>query len=233
METKVRYHLLIVEDDQNLGMVIKDYLQDSGFNVTLTETAIKARKLMELVDFDLAVLDVKLPGIDGFKLADQLRTMHPDVPIIFMTALGGPKDRVKGLKVGAHDYVTKPFEPEELKLRIRNVLRRFDVEPKANVSDKKYLKIGKFKFYPVPRLLAEGDNEFNLSKREAQLIMLFYDNRKRFVSREMAYRHVWNKPEDLGSRSYDVYVGKLRKYFESDPSINIKNIHGKGYIMYF
>lgn len=229
MENSAKYQLLVVEDDVNLGIVIQDFLESAGFIVSLATSGSEAHQMFKPDEFDLALLDVMLPDIDGMILSTELRKKQSDLPVIFVTAKSMPDDRIAGLKLGADDYITKPFQPEELRLRIEAVLRRYQISPKSASKIKKYVRIGNFRFYPAQLLLKLKDEDIEMTSTEASLLQLFFEERNGIVTREMAFQKVWGVPDDPGSRNLDVYVGKLRKLLSSDPSIAIRSIHGKGY----
>ena len=221
--------ILIVEDDQNLGFVVSDYLESTGFDIELIDDGIKAEAIIRKGDFDLALLDIMLPGVDGYTLAKEITQLWPEKPIIFLTAKSMNEDRIAGLKLGVDDYITKPFQTEELKLRIEAVLRRVYPAKTTAQKQKVYVRIGKYRFYTEQSLLKNADSETELTTKESSLLELLYENRNGLVTREMAFQKIWGIPDDPGSRNLDVYVGKLRKILGDDPKIHIRSIHGKGY----
>lgn len=233
MSDILKHSILLVEDDPNLGIVIEDFLDSSGFKVVLASTGAEASSKFKNERFDIALLDVMLPDTDGFTLASELRRRQPELPLIFLTARSMPEDKITGLKIGADDYITKPFQPEELKLRIEAVLRRYLLSPKTINKARKFLKIGHFRFYPGQLILKYGEIEYEITATESALLMLLIDERNGLVSRDKAFQKVWGIPDDAGSRNLDVYIGKIRKLLSSDPSIKIKSVHGKGYKLEF
>jgi DNA-binding response OmpR family regulator len=229
MKSELNYRLLLVEDDANLGIVIQDFLESASFSVDLSVNGAEAMQHFAQQTYDLAILDIMLPDTDGFQLAKAMRKKDATIPLIFLTAKSMPEDRIQGLKMGADDYITKPFEPEELKLRILAVLRRYELKPKSHSKANKYVRMGKCRFYPDQLLIKKGESEQELTSTEASLLMLLFENKNRIVTREMAFQSIWGVPDDPKSRNLDVYIGKLRKHLSMDESLCIKSIHSKGY----
>ncbi len=221
--------IFFVEDDTNLGFVTKDYLESEGFDVQHIADGKEAYDAVEEADFNLAVLDIMLPGVDGYDIARKIQKVKPGTPIIFLTAKSMPGDRVEGLRMGADDYITKPFHTEELKLRIDSVMKHYLLNIDNKARNKIYVRIGKYRFYPEMSLLKIADDEIELTSRESDLLNLLYENRSGLVTRDMAFRKIWGIPDDPGSRNLDVYIGKLRKILSRDPRIFIRSVHGKGY----
>lgn len=229
MLTQAKYNLLLVEDDPNLGIVIQDFLETSDFQVSLAVSGNEAHKIFKNNEFDLALLDIMLPDTDGFTLATELRRKQPNLPLIFLTARSMSDDIINGLKLGADDYITKPFQSEELKLRIEAVMRRYMIVPKNASKAKKYVRIGTFRFYPLQLILKNNEDEIELTSTEAALLDLLIEEKNGIVTREAAFQKVWGIADDPKSRNLDVYIGKLRKLLSDDPTISIKSVHGKGY----
>ncbi len=224
-----KYKILIVEDDRNLGFMVSDYLESAHFTVELIDNGLTAERIIKKGNFDLALLDIMLPEIDGYTLAKEVKNYWPQKPIIFLTAKSMNEDRLAGLRLGVDDYITKPFQTEELKLRIEAVLRRTNPEKTSPHKQRTYVRIGKYRFYIEQSLLKFLDTEIELTTKESDLLELLFDNRNGLVTREMAFQRVWGIPDDSGNRNLDVYVGKLRKILGSDSKIHIRSIHGKGY----
>lgn len=229
MNTEKMYKLLIVEDDVNLGIVIEDYLASAGFETHLAKNGQEARSLLNEQSFDLILLDIMLPDTDGYTFAREIRKRNQWYPIIFLTAKNMVEDRIKGLEIGADDYITKPFEPEELRLRILAVLKRYKMGAPSPAKLKRYCRLGNYRFYPEQLLLKYDEAEVELTSTEAALLSLLHENKNSVVTREMAFQRVWGMPDDPNSRNYDVYIGKLRKLLAQDSAIVIKSVHKKGY----
>lgn len=226
------YELLLVEDDVNFGEVLKSYLEMHDFNVMLAKDGQEGLHLFHKDKYDLCILDVMMPKIDGFTLAKSIKDKDPEIPIIFLTARSFKEDILEGFKTGADDYLTKPFNSEELLARIRAILKRS--KPKNKIqSEIKEFKIGKYTFnFPI-RLLKFADNgiEINekLSPKEAQLLRVFCINKNEVLSRSEALISIWGEDNYFTARSMDVFITKLRKYLRHDPNIELVNIHGNGF----
>jgi DNA-binding response OmpR family regulator len=218
-------NILLVEDDENLGFVIQDMLEQQGFTVNLQKDGLAGRQAFEQNPPDLCVLDVMLPGMDGFTLAQSLRESGSYVPILFLTAKSLKEDRLKGFKVGGDDYLTKPFSIEELVLRIKAILRR--VQPQTNPEEKQ--KIGSFLFDHKNLKLWQNSDYQELTQREADLLRLLLENSNQIVAREKILLALWGENDYFKGRSLDVFIARLRKYFAPDASVQIVNVHGVGF----
>ncbi|MCS6916984.1 MAG: response regulator transcription factor [Chitinophagales bacterium] len=219
-------HILLVEDDHTLARLIRDYLLLSGFDVTLSSDGEQALKTFKEQSFDLCIVDVMLPRLDGFSLVQQIRQSHVLVPVIFLTARSDKEDRIKGFLTGADDYITKPFEIEELVLRIRVILRRSqNHDPSAAIS------FGRSQYNPLTCELSVNGITHRLTAKEAGIMQLLCQNKNILVRRSDILRQVWGRDEPLLSRSMDVYLSKLRKYLAADPSVEIENHHGIGFML--
>lgn len=222
--------ILLVEDDINLGDVISDFLELKNHQVVKCLNGEDAWKSFESSIFDICILDLMLPKMDGFSLLELIRKKDKNQAVIILTAKSLVDDKIKGFQLGADDYITKPFNLEELELRIQAVLKRGLANTKKEKSPA-FLKIGDFKLDLRNRLLKINETENELTRKETELLKLLIENKNTVVSREMAFKVVWDKDfnADSGSRSLDVYIVKLRKYLSEDSSINIVNVHGSGY----
>lgn len=224
--------ILLVEDDPNLGFIIKDNLEDRGYTVTHCENGAIAEEVLEKQSFDLLLLDVMLPKKDGFSLAEDLRKRKVDTPIIFLTAKEMLEDKLRGFKAGADDYLTKPFELEELFMRMEAVMhRRMSAPPKQQMAilTGEY-EIGRFKLLaPELKLLMDGQHVATLTKKEAALLEFLARNVNQPVKREEILMSIWNDDSYFAGRSMDVYITKIRKYLKEDPRIEIQNVHGVGF----
>jgi two-component system OmpR family response regulator len=218
--------ILLVEDDPNFGTVLKDYLSMNDFDVELAPDGDQGWEAFSRGGWDLCVLDVMLPRRDGFTLAGDIRKVNLEVPIIFLTAKTLQEDVLEGFKLGADDYITKPFHSEELLLRIQAVLKRG--KAKRN-DDQKEFQIGSFHFNYKSRILSRGEDEQKLSPKEAELLRLLALNLNDITYREEALKSIWGRDDYFTARSMDVFITKLRKYLRPDPSIEIVNIHGNGF----
>lgn len=224
---KHKADILLVEDDQNLGFILQDFLQMEGYRVNLQKDGLAGLKSFNLGKYDICILDVMMPFKDGFSLAEEIKQISPEVPFIFLTARGMEEDRINGLKIGADDYITKPFSTEELKLRLDNILRRTGL-----FSDKirnEIFSIGFFTFDFHNQVLKSQKEEKHLTKKEAQVLLMLCQNKNQLVRREIALKSIWGADDYFMGRSMDVYIAKLRSYLKADESISIINVHGTGF----
>lgn len=226
--------ILLVEDDHNFGDVLKSYLEMHDYEITLASNGQEGLKTFKNESFDLCILDVMMPKMDGFSLAREIRNRDQNVPIIFLTAKNMKEDIVKGFKLGADDYVSKPFNSEELLVRIQAVLKRSRVEI-SNQEDQNEYEFGNFHFdFPV-RLLTykpngeEQHDKIKLSPKESELLKLFCKNKNKVLSRSQALKEIWGEDSYFTARSMDVFITKLRKHLKIDDTIEIVNIHGNGF----
>ncbi len=222
--------ILLVEDDQNFGDVLRSYLEMHDFDVTLATDGMAGLDKYRKGEFDLCIFDVMMPKKDGFTLAKDVREMDKEIPIIFLTAKTLKDDVLQGFKIGADDYITKPFNSEELLLRVHAVLKRSQNVFKKE-DDQKEFNIGeKFHFnFPLRILSFEGEETDKLSPKEAQLLRLFCLNMNDILPRSEALTKIWGEDNYFTARSMDVFVTKLRKYLKRDENIEIVNIHGNGF----
>lgn len=226
MEKKTR--ILLAEDDANFGAVLRDYLELHNFDVTLCGNGLIALNVSQKRDFDLCVLDVMMPEMDGFSLAREIRKRTPTLPFIFLTAKTLKADVVEGYKIGADDYITKPFDSEVLLYKIRAILKRKHEVVKKDQLPVEFT-IGNYTFNFKVRLLKLKNNEYKLSPKEAELLRLLALNMNDVVERQEALRLIWGEDNFFTGRSMDVFIVKLRKYLKDDPNVEIINIHGNGY----
>lgn len=221
--------ILLVEDDPNFGTVLKDYLTMNDYEVTHAKNGMEGFEKFKRGDFDLCILDVMMPYKDGFTLAKEIREKNADVPIVFLTAKAMKEDVLKGYKVGADDYLNKPFDSEVLLMKIKAIMQR-----KANdsVADSKQFefKIGSFDLNSKLRFLKFKDEEpVKLSPKENELLRMLALHENDLMPRELALTKIWRDDNYFTSRSMDVYIAKLRKYLKPDPKVEILNIHGEGF----
>jgi DNA-binding response OmpR family regulator len=219
--------ILLVEDDFNLGIVIQDFLSLEGYSVHLCRDGKEGLQKFNKNDYDVCLLDVMLPEKDGYEIAEDIRKVDKEIPIIFLTAKSNPEDKVKGFKAGGDDYITKPFNREEFLLRIKAILRRanneFDEEEEGVIEINSY----KLDFKNLKLTCPEEDKK--LTKRETAILKLLSENRNKVIERSLVLNLIWGDDNYFNGRSLDVFITKLRKYLKHDDSININNIHGVGF----
>ena len=224
MDEKLR--ILLCEDDENLGMLLREYLQAKGYAAELYPDGEAGYKAFLKNKYDLCVFDVMMPKKDGFTLAQEIRQQTADLPIVFLTAKTLKEDILEGFKIGADDYLTKPFSMEELLLRIEAIMRR--VKGKK-LKDVPFYKLGNFMFDTQKQTLSIGDKMTKLTTKECELLGLLCAHANEILERNYALKTIWVDDNYFNARSMDVYITKLRKLLKDDPGIEIINIHGKGY----
>ena len=224
MEEKM--NILLCEDDENLGMLLREYLQAKGFDAELCPDGDAGYKAFLKSKFDICILDVMMPKKDGFTLAKEIHAANPEVPIMFLTAKNLKEDVLEGFKIGADDYITKPFSMEELTLRIEAVLRRVRGMKSKDVAQ---YNIGKFVFDTKKQLLVFEGKAVKLTTKESELLSLLCAHQNQILQRDFALKAIWVDDNYFNARSMDVYITKLRKHLKADDSVEIINIHGKGY----
>lgn len=219
-------HILLCEDDENLGMLLREYLQAKGYNADLCPDGEEGYKSFIQQKYDLCVLDVMMPKKDGFTLAQEIRQLNAQVPIIFLTARILKEDVLEGFKIGADDYITKPFSMEELTLRIEAILRR--VRGKRSRESTIY-QLGSYVFDTQKQVLTHDGQQTKLTTKESELLALLCLHANEILQRDYALKTIWIDDNYFNARSMDVYITKLRKHLKDDDSIEIINVHGKGY----
>lgn len=224
MEEKL--NILLCEDDENLGMLLREYLQAKGFNAELCPDGEVGYETFISGKFDICVFDVMMPKKDGLTLAQDVREVNAEVPIVFLTAKNLKEDILEGFKVGADDYITKPFSMEELTFRLEAILRR--VKGKKTHEVQVY-NIGKYSFDTKKQLLTIGDESTKLTTKESELLALLCSHKNDILQRDYALKAIWVDDNYFNARSMDVYITKLRKHLRNEPTVEIINIHGKGY----
>ena len=225
----MKANILLVEDDMNLGFVIQDNLKVEGYHVHLSRDGKEGLKAFNEAKYDLCILDVMLPKKDGFSLAEDIRKLSLEVPIVFLTAKSMTEDKIKGFKAGADDYITKPFSMDEFSLRIEAILKRT-----GSLSTKKSngFELGKYFFDSSNYKLSIGDTEIKkLTKKEADILRILCEQKGNVVERDLILNLVWGDDSYFNGRSLDVFITKLRKYLKEDDTINIKNVHGVGFVI--
>ncbi len=220
--------ILLVEDDASLGQVLKNYLELNDYDVELARDGILGLAAFRRKKFDICLLDVMMPNMDGFTLGEEIRNVDPDVPLFFLSAKGMKEDIMRGYKLGADDYITKPFDSEILLHKIKAVLKRNN-----ELEEKKHAvtewNLGNFKFNSRLRNLQIGDESFTLSPKESELLTMLAEYKNDLLPREAALKRIWGSDTYFNGRSMDVYIAKLRKYLKLDPTVEIVNIHGNGF----
>ncbi len=225
----MKKRILIAEDDANFGMMLKIFLEMNGFAITLCPDGERAAQAFRQSDFDLCILDVMMPNMDGFSVAETITGSRKDTPFVFLTAKGLKEDQIKGYQTGASDYLVKPFDPEILLLKV-NVLLRNNGSP---VPAETTYPIGSFAFDFERRTLALHGTEQRLSPKEAELLQLLCERRNEVLRHEEALLKIWQNDDYFTKQSMNVFITKLRKYLSVDPEylIEIENLHGKGFIL--
>jgi len=219
--------ILLAEDDVNLGSLLKEYLKVKGYDTDLVGDGEKAYESFMKNQYDICVLDVMMPKKDGFTLGKEIRQVNNKLPIIFLTAKNMKEDVLEGFKIGADDYLTKPFNIEELVFRIEAILRR--TQNNKSTNGETVYKLGKYTFEPTKQILNSQDKKNKLTTKESELLRLLCNNMNNVLERNYALKTVWTDDNYFNARSMDVYITKLRKYFKDEPSVEIINVHGKGY----
>ena len=225
MEQKTK--LLLAEDDENLGLLLREYLIAKGYDADLYPDGEIAYKGFMKEHYDICILDIMMPKKDGFTLAKDIRIVNADIPILFLTAKNMKEDVLEGFKLGADDYITKPFSMEELILRIEAILRRTSQENQASAQP--VFTLGRFSFDTRKQILSEGENAVKLTTKESDLLKLLCQNANKILERNYALKSIWIDDNYFNARSMDVYITKLRKHLKAEKSVEIINVHGKGY----
>jgi DNA-binding response OmpR family regulator len=220
----VKTKILLAEDDTDLGNVLAQYLDLQGYEIVLARDGEEAWQLFNTSNVGLCILDVMMPLKDGFELAKQISGKSPDTPFIFLTAKGLKEDRIKGLKLGADDYICKPFEVDELVLRIQNILKR------TGIQEVEKYEIGQYTFINNELLLKGFEKELILTVKEAKLLKYFLDHQNKLIKREDILIELWGENDYFLGRSMDVFISRLRKFLHDEKSISIETVRGAGFI---
>ncbi|QNM86968.1 response regulator transcription factor [Polaribacter pectinis] len=220
-------HILLAEDDADFGSILKQYLEMSGFSVEWAKDGEEALETFQKSDFNICVLDVMMPKLDGFSLAEKIIEINPEIPFIFLTARKMKEDKLKGLKLGADDYIVKPFEADELVLRLNNILKRTQ-KSSIIISKNEILTIGNYQFNTKRLELKINDNIQQLTEKEGELIRFLYQHKNQLLKREEILKAVWQNDDFFTGRSMDVFISRIRKYFKEDASISIESTRGIG-----
>jgi DNA-binding response OmpR family regulator len=226
---KEKLNILLAEDDLNLGILLVDYLEAEGLNVKLCKDGELALKAFQNTQFDLCLLDVMMPKMDGFSLAKEIRSANKNIPIIFITARSLKEDKLNGYDLGADDYITKPFDEEELLWKIKAVIRRI---PKSKTENNiETIAIGKYIFDYNNQSLTIAGKPKRITERESDILKYLSENRNHIIKREDLLKDLWGENDYFLGRSLDVFITKIRKYLKEDQDISIENVFGVGFIL--
>jgi len=220
-----KINILLAEDDIDLGNILSQFLEMHDFSVVLSQDGGKALSEFESNNFDICILDVMMPVMDGFQLAEKIKKINPDIPLLFLTAKSLKEDKIKGLKLGADDYICKPFEVEELVLRIQNILRR------SNITEEEVYNIGQSEFSYKDLKITTPEKTFQLTVKEAILLQYLIKNKNKIVKREDILTDLWGEDDYFLGRSMDVFMSRLRKFLASDDLVSIDTVRGVGFLM--
>lgn len=223
------YRILLVEDDINLGYILKEYLELHRYHVELAKDGEAAVYLFNRSRFDICILDVMLPKKDGFTVATEIKQLNNKMPLLFLTARSLKIDKLKGFNIGADDYMVKPIDEEELIARIEAVMRRVN-QSSVEASIQKF-NIGRYVFDFANQVLELEERKQSLTVKEAEVLKLLCEHKGKILDRKIALKTVWGESDYFSRRSMDVFISRIRKYFMDDASVQIKNVHGKGYVL--
>ena len=223
--------ILIIEDDLNMGFLLKEFLSANDFNVELCNDGDKALSAFQSSDIDFCLVDVMLPGIDGFTLAERIRDIDPDVPVVFLTARSLKQDKIKGFNLGGDDYITKPFDEEELLCRIHAILNRYNGKKEATEEEVPSCYIGQYLFDIQNQALIINNQTQRLTYRECDVLKMLCQNKNNLVKRSDLLQKYWEKDDYFNGRSLDVFITRLRKRLSDDHRVKIENVPKVGYIL--
>ncbi len=226
MEINSKPRLMYVEDDDVLSFITKDSLEEKGFEIYHYPDGEAAFNAFKNQGFDLCIIDIMLPKMDGYTLAEKIREIDYEIPIIFLTAKSLKEDKIKGLTIGADDYLTKPFSMEELILKLQIFLKRKKV---VKTDSEQIYNIGKYIFNHTYLTLIIGDVQKRLTQKEADLLLFLFENKSKLIKRSEVLNKIWRQDDYFAGRSMDVFISRLRKYLSEDENIEIENIHGVGF----
>lgn len=224
---KQKMKILLAEDDLNLGLLLVDYLETEGFEVKLCKDGETALKAFAIHKFDLCLLDVMMPKLDGFSLAREIRNKDAKIPVIFITAKSMKEDKLKGYDLGADDYVTKPFDEEELLWKIKAVIRR---TPDIKQDSNEIIKVGKYIFDFKNQSLSFDGEVKRITEKESDILNYLVKNANKVIKREEMLKSLWGENDYFLGRSLDVFITKIRKYLKEDSTLSIENVFGVGFI---
>lgn len=217
--------VLLAEDDKNLGIILKAFLDSKGFTTALCTNGEEAFDLFNASLFDLCLFDVTMPVMDGFTLAKRIKAINPVVPIVFLTARKEQEDVLEGFRIGADDYITKPFSMDELFMRLKAIYRRCSF----NQTQPSVFQLGSLSFNAARHELTKGNDVKKLTSKESDLLLLLCENMGNTMKRSVALKQIWKEETYLNARSMDVYITKLRKYLKDEPNVQLENVHGVGF----
>jgi DNA-binding response OmpR family regulator len=221
--------IILVEDDVNMGFLLVDFLESNGFEVKLYRDGLSGFNGFQTCNFDFCILDLMLPKLDGFSLAEKIKRINSEIPIIILSARSLKEDKIKGFRLGVDDYITKPFDEEELLYRIRAIMNR--IKPESVNGNMNLIKIGKFEFDHLNQVLTFDNNSRRLTLKETRILRLLNNSRNNLVKREEIMIDIWGESDYYTGRSLDVFISKIRGYLKSDPEILITTIPTVGYIL--
>jgi len=224
----IKLNILLAEDDLNLGFLLVEFLESNGIQVKLCRDGESAFNAFKNGNFNFCIFDLMLPKMDGFSLAKKVKASNPKIPVIFLTARSMKEDKMKGYNLGADDYITKPFDEDELLCKIQAIANRVDL---GNNGIKKVYTIGKFSFDFENQALVFENKVRRLTFREAEVLKMLCDSKNNIVRREQILTIIWGENDYFAGRSLDVFISKLRKYFSDDPAITIENIPKIGFLL--
>ena len=227
MSSNTKPRILLCEDDPNLGLVLKNFLELNDYEVILERDGRLGLAAFQREKFDICLLDVMMPKMDGFMLAEEIRDNNAEIPLFFLSAKSMKEDQIKGYKLGADDYITKPFDSELLLFKIKAILKRNE-EQNREQENTEY-DLGKYHFIPKLRELSADGTKVTLSPKENELLKMLCEYKNDLLQRELALKKIWGNDNYFNGRSMDVYIAKLRKYLRDDPNVEIVNIHGNGF----
>ncbi len=218
-------YILLAEDDFDFGSILKQYLELHGYKVVWAQDGKEALQVFSQEQFDICVFDVMMPKMDGFTLAEKVIALNPEIPFVFLTAKKMKEDKIRGLKLGADDYIVKPFEADILVLRLQNILKR---SQRVQSIREEVVSIGVYKFDPINHCLKLNEEKQKLTEKETVLIQYLYDHKNTMIKREDVLKDVWGNDDFFSGRSMDVFISRLRKYFKQDKNITIESVRGVG-----
>ena len=218
-------YILLAEDDFDFGSILKQYLELHGYKVVWAQDGKEALQVFSQEQFDICVFDVMMPKMDGFTLAEKVIALNPEIPFVFLTAKKMKEDKIRGLKLGADDYIVKPFEADILVLRLQNILKR---SQRIQLIREEVVSIGEYKFDPINHCLKLNEEKQKLTEKETVLIQYLYDHKNTMIKREDLLKDVWGNDDFFSGRSMDVFISRLRKYFKQDKNITIESVRGVG-----
>jgi len=229
--TSRKLKILLVEDDLNLGFLLVDYLESQGFDVKLYNDGLSGLKGFQLNHYDFCIIDIMLPKMDGFTLIEKIKDINKKVPIIILSARSMKEDKIKGFCIGVDDYITKPFDEEELLYRIKAIMSRIKSNDSADTDENKSYSLGCFEFDCAKQILSHSNNQIRLTIKEANILKILCHSKGKLVKREELMLEIWGDSDYFTGRSLDVFISKLRKYLKNDPKIRITSIPTVGYVL--